>query len=219
MRQWFSGYNLALPRLGPEFDSRLAHGFLELVINLEQLNLKTDAHKVRIMPQLSEIQTNIIVAIVSIVLTGVIAYILNFYNNKRWLFSKTIDMRTEHILKAYQVFIITYSRLNHVATNPKQNIPVTKEDRDMPHNLMTSLYDIQLWINTNNIKKLSRIIGAFSEYINIKEPTETKQKEMMREIFKLQKIIADELNIQQLNEFIRKTANNKKMSFPLTSDT
>ena len=95
-----------------------------------------------------------IIALIGVILTL-------SYQNKRWIFTNAIDIRTKSLISTYHNFLDAFFKINlagnvgedKVSFNENINVPIS--------NYLISINEIDIWISADSSKKLRDILGIF----------------------------------------------------------
>ena len=111
-----------------------------------------------------EILSAIIGGIAGAIVGAIVAWISITYQNKRWIFTPAIEIRTNSILSAYADFLTAFFKINTAANIGEKEVTF-KENISKPlDDYLISINKIDVWISNDSSEELREILGIFRTF-------------------------------------------------------
>ena len=152
----------------------------------------------------------IIGGIAGAIVGAIVTWIGITYQNKRWIFTPAIEIRTKSILSAYGDFLTAFFRINTAANVGEEEVTF-KENISKPLNdYLISINKIDIWISNNSSEELREILGIFRKFSHEIFTAKGNQpslkvddwKKFSDSLNKMRNIISQEVRSQDLRRFV-----------------
>ncbi len=157
-----------------------------------------------------EILSAIIGGIAGAIVGAIVTWIGITYQNKRWIFTPAIEIRTNSILSAYNDFLVAFFKIN-TAANVGEKEVTFKENISKPlDDYLISINKIDVWISKKSSEELREILGIFRAFSHEIFTAKGKQPSLKvdswtkfsNSLEKMKSIVSQEVRSQDLRKFI-----------------
>ena len=157
-----------------------------------------------------EILSAIIGGIAGAIVGAIVAWIGISYQNKRWIFTPAIEIRTNSILSAYGDFLTAFFKIN-TAANVGEKEVTFKENISKPlDDSLISINKIDVWISNDSSEELREILGIFRTFSHkifaakgSQPPLKVEDwKKFSDSLNKMKSIISQEVRSYDLRKFV-----------------
>jgi hypothetical protein len=144
------------------------------------------------------------------VIGAIAVWIGILYQNKRWIFTPAIEIRTKSILSAYSDFLTAFFKIN-TAANVREKEVTFKENISQPiDDYLIAINKIDVWISEESSKKLRTILGVFRKFSHEIFTSKGKQPSLKvndwttfsESLGDMKTIVTKEIRSQDLRKFI-----------------
>lgn len=157
-----------------------------------------------------EISSAIIGGIAGAIVGAIITWIGITYQNKRWIFTPAIEIRTKSILSAYDDFLIAFFKINTAANIGEKEVTF-KENISKPlEDYLISINKIDVWISDDSSEELRKILGIFRTFSHeiftakgSQPPLKVEEWDKFSDsLNKMKNIISQEVRSYDLRKFV-----------------
>lgn len=156
------------------------------------------------------ISSAIIGGIAGAIVGAIITWIGITYQNRRWIFTPAIEIRTKSILSAYDDFLTAFFKINTAANIGEKEVTF-KENISKPlDDYLISINKIDVWISGDSSEELREILGIFRKFSHEIFTAKGSQPSLKVEdwerfsdsLDKMKNIISQEVRSYDLRKFV-----------------
>ncbi len=152
----------------------------------------------------------LLIALAGGIIGGIVAWIGITYQNKRWIFTPSIDIRTKSILEAYEQFLKAFFNINKAANVGEEETSFQENITQPLNDYLIAINKIDIWVNEESSKELREILGTFRKFSHEIFVSKGKQppikssdwKTFSDSLEKVKSIVSREIRSQELRKFI-----------------
>jgi len=134
------------------------------------------------------------------------------YQNKRWIFTPSIEIRTRHILDAYNDCLIAFFNLNKAANVGEEEVTFKDNIGEPLDDYRIAINRIDIWVGEDSSGKLREILGRFRNFSNEIFMSKGKQpslkskdwEEFSKSLGEINEMVSYEIRSKDLRDFIFK---------------